>query len=351
MCFPLHKRPLLFSCLALWLVGGAGAARAQEDAAPPRVRLEHGAMGTTFEAIIYGPSPLSDPEELRGYALEAFAAIDALEQQISTWREDSATSRLNRAAAAGPVKAPSSLMKLLEDAKTLYEDTEGAFDVTVGPLIEIWGNYAKQPRDPSPEELAAALEKTGLDKVQLSVMAGTVRFAHEGMRLDFGGIGKGLALDRAAGVLRARGITSALLHGGASSIVALGAPPGKEAWTIHLGPFDDRYPQVENVAIRDESLSSSSAYARPLEGREGKRSHIFDPRTGHPVEGLLGSTAIAPLGVTSDALSTAFYVMGRGKVEAYCRAHPEVRAILVLDEGGAPKPIRINFKEKQEEEP
>ncbi len=322
-----------------------------EETPWPRVRLEHQAMGTGFTIILYGPTRESDPEALRGYALEAFAAIDALEQEISTWRADSATSRVNRHAAERPVAVPRSLLLLLRQSKEVYRDTDGAFDVTVGPILALWGKYAHRPCDPSPGELAGALAKVGLDKVKSDESAGTVRFTVAGMRLDFGGIGKGLALDRAAGVLRARGVTSALLHGGTSSIVAVGAPPGHKGWEVHLGPFDDRYPRIETVFIRDESLSSSSAYEKPLAKRENKRSHIFDPRTGRPVAGVLSASAIAPTGLESDALSTAFYVMGRDRTETYCRAHPDVRAIVVVAEGDAPKAIRINFPPQEEERP
>jgi len=317
----------------------------------PRVQLEHQAMGTAFEVILYGPTPESDPEALAGYAQEAFAGIDALEQEISTWREGSATSRVNRHAAEGPVPVPRSVLRMLLRSKEVYRDTDGVFDVTVGPLLAVWGKYAHDPREPGPDEIAKALANVGLDKVELDESAGTVRFTKEGMCLDFGGIGKGLALDRAAGILRARGVTSALLHGGTSSIVAVGAPPGHAGWEVHLGPFDDRYPQIETVVIRDESLSSSSAYEKPLAGREGKRSHIFDPRTGQPVADVLGASAIAPTGMESDALSTAFFVMGREQTEHYCQTHPSVRAIVVVAEGDAPKAIRISFPAQAEERP
>ena len=343
---PLHVG--LVAALSLLTLAHAAAA---EDPVYPRVELEHNAMGTSFTAIVYGPTAASDPEALRGYALEAFEAIDALEAEISTWREGSATSRVNRLAATEAVQVPRSLMALLERAQAVWRDTDGVFDPTVGPLLAAWGKYAHTDREPTGEELSAALAKVGFDKVQLDGSAGTVRFARTGMRLDFGGIGKGLALDRAAGILRARGVKSALLHGGTSSIVAVGAPPGRPGWEVHLGPFDDRYPRIETVVLRDASLSSSSAYERPLEGREGKRSHIFDPRTGQPVAGVLGTSAIADTGMESDALSTAFFVLGREGTATYCQTHPNVRAIVVVAEGDAPKAVRINFPPEKEEGP
>jgi thiamine biosynthesis lipoprotein len=140
-----------------------------------------------------------------------------------------------------------------------------------------------------------------------------------------------------------------MIEGGTSTVIAIGTPPGEAGWTVRVRkPYNDIKGYIDEVKIHDESLSTSAAYDKAPPPGAPKRSHIFDPRTGQPVDGMLSVSAIAPTGTLSDALSTAFFVMGKEKVEAYCRAHPEVRAIVVVSEDGAPKAIRINFPLQKE---
>ena len=308
------------------------------------VTVRHQAMGTELVVLLYPPSPDMYTEEVRYITGRAFDAIDGLERRISIWLPQSYTARLNARAAQEPVETSQELLQLLVDAKRIHRDTAGAFDVTVGPLLKLWGFYKKQGHLPGGEELKGALEKVGLDRVKLDLPAGTVQFEREGMRLDFGGIGKGLALDYAAEVLRQQGVKSALLHAGTSTVVAMGAPPGEPGWTVRIrSPYNKTRAYLDEVRISDESLSTSSGAERFFEIEGKKYCHIFDPRTGKPVEGVLSATAIAPTGLESDALSTAFFVMGKEETEAYCKARPETRAIVVILEDGEPKPVRINF--------
>lgn len=313
--------------------------------------FEHMAMGTRFECTLAAPEPGMQVEELRHLADEAFAVIDTIERRISKWREDSETSRINRRAAEEAVAASSPLIDLLLEVKRIHLATDGAFDVTVGPLLDLWGFYTREGHLPSDEEITAALAKVGLDKVTVDENAQTVRFAVPGMRLDFGGIGKGLALERAANVLRSLGVKSALLNSGSSTVEAIGAPPGMSGWTIRIrNPYNNEAEHIAEVRINNESLSTSSSTENFLELDGKKYGHIFDPKTGWPVSGLLSATVIGPGGMETDALSTAFFVMGEVKVREYCAAHPEYRAILVLSENGAPRVVRINFPSQEEQE-
>lgn len=308
------------------------------------VTVRRTAMGAEFQIVLYPPSPDMYVEEVTHITDAAFEAIENLEKQISTWRPDSRTSRINRLAAEEPIETSQELIRLLETSRRISRETGGAFDVTVGPLLELWGFYKKEGHLPKQDEVREALGKVGLEKVEVDENAQTVHFLRPGMRLDFGGIGKGLALDYAAQILKEQGVKSAVLHAGTSTVVAIGRPKDGVGWTVRIrSPYNDTDEYLDEVQISDESLSSSSGSEKFFE-LEGKRyCHIFDPRTGWPVEGVLSATAIAPTGVESDALSTAFFVMGREKTEAYCKAHPKIRAIIVIPENGAAKPIRINF--------
>lgn len=330
---------------------GGGAQTGATGELGARATLRHQAMGTEFVFILYAPSPDMFPEDVRNLAAPALDAIDALEQRISTWIPDSETSRVNARAAEEPVKVGPELLRLLLRAKRLHRETQGAFDVTVGPLLELWGFYTQQGHFPSKEELDSALKRVGMAHVQVDETSETVRFTRPEMRLDFGGIAKGLALDRALQILRNQGFTHGALHAGTSTVVALNPPPGGDGWTVRIrNPYNtvEENDYLDEVRISEESVSTSSSAERFVELDGKKYSHIFDPRTGQPVRGVLSATAIAPSGLESDALSTAFFVLGIEGTKAYCKAHPAVRAILVVSDGGTPKPVRINFPGEKE---
>ncbi|MBI2422758.1 MAG: FAD:protein FMN transferase [Candidatus Hydrogenedentes bacterium] len=314
------------------------------------VRVSGPAMGSVFQITLYGEQEKWGSEELREVGMEAIARIQELEQRISEWIPESALSKVNLGAAKEPIAISGDIYALLELSKRIHRDTQGAFDVTVGPLIELWGFYRNQGHLPQKDELEQARALVGLDQVTLDAAKGTVSFGKEGMRLSFGGIGKGFALDRAAALLRERGIARALLDGGGSSAVALGRPPGRDSFTVRLEqPYNkDSETYVDEIAISDEAFSTSSGLGKFVELDGKKYGHIFDPRTGIPVEGVLSAMAIVPSGAESDALSTAFYVLGLEGTQEYCRQHPEVRAILVMErEGNAPETVRINFETKR----
>jgi len=292
----------------------------------------HRAMGTEFAFTIYTRPGDKGSEEIRQIADEAFAVVDDLDSRISVWRPDSQVTYINYHAATGPVKAAPEVIDLLSYCKQVCAGTGGAFDVTVGPLVNLWGFYRSESADrrlPSEQELADARAKVGMDKVAIDRNECTVAFSQEGVRLDFGGIGKGLALDRALGVLKRHGVKAAALSAGTSSIVVLGAPPHQGAWRVHIrNPYNDQK-SLDEVFLRDQALSTSGSYEKFFELNGKKYCHIFDPHTGRPVEGMLSVTVIGPSGMETDALSTAFFVLGPEKVRRYCEVYPGLQVILV----------------------
>jgi thiamine biosynthesis lipoprotein len=305
-------------------------------------------MSTEFSFTLYARPGDRGTDELRHIAEEAFQAVDDLEARISNWKPDSRVTYINNHAAEGPVRASPDVLELIAFSQKVNHETEGVFDPTVGPLIKLWGFYRKQGRIPSHPEISAALEKVGIDKIEVNDGEGTVGFAKPGMLLDFGGIGKGLALDEAADVIKRHGVTVAYLNAGTSSVLAMGAPPGREGWTVKV-----RHPYRENdsiaeFVIRDESLSTSGCYGKQLEAEGRTLCNILDPRTGMPIEGMLSASVIGKTGMETDALSTAFMVLGPEGIIRYCRSHPDVRAIVVGDPGaGEPKAEYVNVSADQ----
>ncbi len=315
--------------------------------------LRHVAMAAELEFILYGADALTEPEALLAAGRDAMAAVDALEQRISSWQPSSQTSLINRDAAEQPVTVGSDLIEMLIRARHFYEATNGVFDVTIAPLVSLWGFYRDAQTLPDEATVKQTLEKVGLKHVTLDVGARTVFFERPDMRVDFGGIAKGVALDRAAVILKEQGVKSARLSIGTSTIVALGAPPGATGWTVDLrSPYnsnDDAH--FATVEIRDESLSTSSGAERYVNIGGKRYSHILDPRTGMPaVTEVRSATVIAPTGTESDALSTAFFVMGLDATRAYCEQHPHVRAILLIESGDAPETVYINMSHQTTKE-
>ena len=263
---------------------------------PAPVLVARQAMATRFEFVLHGPNPAS----LRAAAEEALDEVERIENQLSLFRPHTDIARINAGAAAGPVRVAPEVFRLIQRAVALSKATDGAFDITAGAWMRACGFQADAPV----AETAARDCISGAEFLELDSEAFTVRFAQPGMRLDLGALGKGYALDRASEYLRDAGITSALLHGGTSSIVAMGTPSNSAAgWKIAL-------PTGESVLLRDESLSVSATWGRTVEVGGSRRGHVIDPRNGDPVPGPRLAAVACPLAADSDALSTAFLVLG-----------------------------------------
>ena len=200
-----------------------------------RYEQTRAAMGTEFTIVAYG----DDEARLESAVNSAFGLIQQLGRRWSNRLPQSELSDVNRRAAREAVSVPDDLFELLETSVRYSRQTGGAFDITVGPLVAAWGFLQGTGRIPAAPELAEARARTGWRKLRLDPTARTVSFATPGMQLDLGGIGKGYALDRAGSLLRQSGVTRVLLTAGASSILALGTPPGANGWSVDIrDPLD-----------------------------------------------------------------------------------------------------------------
>jgi thiamine biosynthesis lipoprotein ApbE len=243
---------------------------------------------------------------------KAFDEIKRLEKVLSDYDEKSELSRLNR---EGSIKAGPELLRFLKESRTYHDRTSGAFDVTVAPLVLLWGFKDGKHRVPAEEEIRAALGKVGLARVAIAGDAVTLA---PGTMLDPGGIGKGMAVDRALESLRRAGVKRALVDFG-SSTAALGT------WEVGIrDPFDGRQ-ILGKVTLTDESLSTAGSYEKRFEANGTTYTHILDPRTGKPAQGVVSVSVIAPTATESDGLDTGFLVL---------RSLPaEATALMVLDDG------------------
>ena len=294
------------------------------------LRATRAAMGSSFEVRLGATVP--GAVDLAGRALDM---IDALESQLTVYRDDSEVSRLNATAHLGPVEVEAGLFALLERAVALGEATGGAYDVTTGALSAAWGFVRGPRRVPDAETLADALARTGFRQLALDPDRRTVAFDRPGLTINLGGIGKGYAVDRVVGLVRDHWWPcGALVHGGRSSLYALGSPPGRfgDRWEVALrNPFRPGSP-LGLVRLRNRGMGISGASFQQFEAGGRVYGHILDPRTGVPADGPASVAVLAPTAAEADALSTAFYLLGADGAAGYVREHPGTGAIVV--EGG-----------------
>jgi len=243
-------------------------------------------------------------------AEEKLRISSSLDAMGTTFRKDSEWSRVNREAATRPVAVSGELFRLLTVCEDYSRASEGAFDITVGPLLKLWGFYKGSGRLPHRSEIRNALARVGYRNLILDSKARTVRFKKPGMEIDPGGIGKGYAVDRMVRVLKAGGIRSALISAGGSSIFGLGSPPGEQGWRVRIR--DPRSPSktIEEILLRDESMSTSGNYEKFFLAGGKRYSHLFDPRTGYPAEGVASVSVVAPRTLDSEAWTKPFFIMG-----------------------------------------
>jgi thiamine biosynthesis lipoprotein len=258
-------------------------------------------MGVQARLIVYAPSQ----EVADGAARAAYARVAALEQIASDYRPTSELMQLCRNAGHGPVQISPELFTLLSFAQALAQRTNGAFDVTVGPYVQLWRTARKSQRLPAPDDLDAARAVVGWRHLHLDAKHRTATLDMPGVKLDLGGIAKGYAGDEAIRILRQHGIRSALFEAG-GDIVVSDAPPGKKGWDVEI--VDPNGTRTVELANRGISTSGDTEQFVEIDGKH--YSHVVDPRTGIGLTERYAATVIAPNGTTSDALSTAATVVG-----------------------------------------
>jgi FAD:protein FMN transferase len=294
-------------------------------------------MATRFEMVLHGHNPVA----LQAAADEAFLEIERLNAQLSLYLPTSDISYINARAAYQPVRVEPRLFQLLQLAQRLHHETGGAFDLTIAPLIRCWGFMDGSGALPSPQEVAAARERVGFQHVILDEKTSAISFAREGMMLDLGAIGKGYALEQAAEILIDAGVNSALLHGGTSTICAIGAPPDSDTWKVALDyPSSRKREKVDHapqaaprpvaiVSLRDESMSVSAVHGKFFEADGKMFGHVIDPRTAYPADGALLAAVVLRSAAETDALSTALLVLGTAGRESVERLRPGLRTLII----------------------
>lgn len=352
------------------------------------------AMASDFEVALNE----SADEDGADAALDALDEVDRIEDALSVFRPTSAVSRVNLLAAETPVRVDEELWNWLQTSVRLGKETEGAFDVAAAPLWRAWGFADRDGEFPPEDKLRRALALSGQNRLRFDETARTVAFEQEGVELNFGAIGKGIALDAASAKLEERGVFDFLIQGGKSGVVARGGRIGDYAPDVlaelSAGTRDDKEPEIDEESglrrrrdsseetldailpdalkpdvallaaerlrfeptgwtvgiahplypekrlgtlwLRDRALATSGSTYQFFRAGGKRYSHIIDPRTGYPTLGVLSTTVLAPTATEADALSTAFFVLGPEKSEAFCARRLDVGVLLVLERDAAP---------------
>ena len=298
-------------------------------AVPKQIAVARNAMATRFEIVAYGDHEAS----VRAAGEEALNEIQRIEAQLSLYRPDSEIAHLNARAARDWVRVSPEVFRLLEQAAYLSSKTAGAFDITIAPLVRCWGFIGGQGQQPTPEAIEQARQTVGMHLVELDPENFAVRFRRPGVMLDFGAIGKGHAIDKAAELLREEGITSAILHGGTSTVCAIGKPPDQPSWKVAVEAppeAEDTQPKpLAVVELHEEAFSVSAVWGKSF-SRGGKTfGHIIDPRTGHPADYADLAAIVLPSATETDALSTALLTMGPSGQDTIARLRPNCRSLVV----------------------
>ena len=310
---------------------------------PEAVMLACRAMRCRFELVLYG----DDPARLRAAGEEALNEILETERLLSRFLPESDISRVNSQAHRVPVRVDPRTFAVLKHAAALSEETGGAFDPTIGPLMACWGfREASVSAAPSAAEIEDALRLVGMNQVELDEENLTVRFRRRGMSLDMGAFGKGVAVDRAVRILREVGVESAFIHGGTSTAYGLGSPPNAEGWSVAV-----RHPlrpeeQLHAFTLRNRALSVSAPHGRTIVLGNRTYGHVLDPRSGRPVENALLAAATAETASEAEAFSTAALILDDISLAELFSRRPGLELLVVRRQDSPAESTHIRiFKE------
>ncbi|HET7583593.1 MAG TPA: FAD:protein FMN transferase [Gemmatimonadaceae bacterium] len=303
-------------------------------APPVRVARAWPVMGTVLTITVWG-SP-ADTTALLALVHSARDSVRLVDSLMSTYRPTSDLSRVNARAGRGAVRVSPHVIAVLELAQRDWRLSGGAFDPTVGPLVDAWGFHDAHPRVPRDGELDSLRALVGFARVEIDTAASTVRLPVRGMRLDVGGIAKGYAL-----ALARRALDDPRVRGGAvdlgGNVVVFGLPPSGRQWHIGI-----RHPRsapgggdalLGVVALDSGSVATSGDYEHAFLVGGVRYAHLIDPRSGRPAHGVMAATVIAPTPTWTDGLSAALYLVGPRRAMALADSLEGIGAIVVTDSG------------------
>lgn len=270
----------------------------------------------------------TDSTAVADAALASLLAFHRVDSLMSNWTQTSDVAHINRDAGTSTVSVHPEVATVVAAALEVARETRGAQDITVEPLVRLWGFLGGKPRVPSQKEIDVVLPRVGYDKVRFDARASTIAFKKPDTRIDLGGIAKGYAVDMAAAVLAQHGVTDALVDL-TGNMRAAGNGPGHDGWVVGVRDPSGKRAHLLSVRLENQAISTSGNYEQFLESNGKRYGHIIDPRTGWPAEGPLSVTVVSASAMTCDAWDTGLFVLGSAEARRIAKARDDISIILV----------------------
>lgn len=285
-------------------------------------------MGSRFEITVVA----KDSTEAKNYIDLAVGEISRIEKLISSWDPASQTSEINKNAGLKPVKVDEELYNLIGRSVEISKLTEGAFDISFASMDKIWKFDGSMTEIPSKEAIKQSVTKVGYQNIILDPENFTVFLKLEGMKIGFGGIGKGYAADKAKKLLMEKGVTSGIINA-SGDMNTWGKQPNGEFWKVAITNPMDKNKAFALLPLKDNAVVTSGNYEKYVIFNDIRYTHIIDPRTGYPATGIISVTVFAPKAEIADALATSIFVMGKDVGIDFINQLPKIECI-VIDEKG-----------------
>lgn len=285
-------------------------------------------MGSRFDVTVVARDSITASAHID----TAIAEIDRIEKLISSWDENSQTSKINKYAGIKPVKVDDELFKLIERAIEISKLTDGAFDISYASMDKIWKFDGSMTEMPTDEEIKASVAKVGYKNILLDKLNSTVFLKIEGMKIGFGAIGKGYAADKAKDLLISKGVVSGIINA-SGDMNTWGKQPDGSEWKIAITNPLNKNKAFALLPITNGAVVTSGNYEKYVSFNGKRYSHIIDPRTGYPSSGIISVTVFAPKAELADALATSIFVMGKEAGLDRINQLPKIECI-IIDESG-----------------
>lgn len=281
-------------------------------------------MGTLLQIKIYGNEKFAEKN-----AFKIRDNIQSVSDKCNIFNPDSEISKLNKTAYQKAFKCSEMLWNILLFSKKYYEISNGAFDISSKPLMDLWGFYKKRRKLPEKKEIEKTLQKTGLDKVIFNFEDHSVKFEEKGICLDLGGIAKGYAVNSAANFAEKNGVKSAIINLGGNMYCFSNPFPGKKHYTVGIRNPVNKNKVCTAVKLKKSAVATSGNYERYVVFNKRHYTHIMNPVNGKPVEDMISVTVVTENAGDADALSTSAFILGKDFAEKYNREHPDTFFLLI----------------------
>ena len=295
-------------------------------------------MGSRFDITVVA----NDSIQANKYIDTAVAEISRIEKLISSWDDNSQTSKINRNAGFKPVKVDKELFDLIERAIGISKLTDGAFDISYASMDRIWKFDGSMTKMPSKEEITASVEKVGYKNIVLDKKNSTVFLKLEGMKIGFGAIGKGYAADSAKKLLISKNVSSGIINA-SGDMNTWGKQPNGNEWKVAITNPMNKNKVFALLPIINGAVVTSGNYEKYVNFNGKRYTHIIDPRTGYPSTGIVSVTVFAPKAELADALATSVFVMGKEAGLDRINQLPKIECIIIDDNGNITKSKNIEI--------